>query len=160
MVSTIVSTEITTKPTRQILRTASVAVRGARDVPLEGTREGGRAARRPTRRHDVLSRLPLAQEVPSGPRRNNWVGAMKKIIAVGCIGLVSVVGISAPADAAVKTFANCTAMHKQFKGGVAKPGAKDKRASGHAKYAPYRSTAWYTANSKMDRDKDGIACEQ
>ena len=85
---------------------------------------------------------------------------MKKFIAVACLGLVSVVGISPPADAAVKKFANCTEMNKQYKGGIGKPGAKDKRASGRAKYAPYRSTALYNANSKMDRDKDGIACEK
>jgi len=85
---------------------------------------------------------------------------VKKIIAIGCIGLFSVAGLSSPADAAVKTFANCTAMHKQFKGGVGKPGARDNRASGTAKFAPHRSLAWYNANSKMDRDKDGIACER
>lgn len=85
---------------------------------------------------------------------------MKKVLAIAAIGLASVVGVSAPADAAVKTFKNCTEMHKQFKGGVGKPGAVDKRKSGKAKYAPYRSTAWYNANKKSDADKDGIACEQ
>lgn len=86
---------------------------------------------------------------------------MKKLVAVASIGVLSWVGLAGPAGAATVThYANCTQMHARFKGGVGKPGAKDKRASGHAKYAPYRSTAWYNANSKLDRDKDGIACEQ
>ncbi|MET0692550.1 MAG: excalibur calcium-binding domain-containing protein [Propionibacteriaceae bacterium] len=65
-----------------------------------------------------------------------------------------------PAEAAAKTFKNCTEMHKTYKGGVAKPGAKDKRPNGgHAKYSPKVSKALYNANKKSDRDKDGIACE-
>jgi hypothetical protein len=65
----------------------------------------------------------------------------------------------APAPSA-KQYANCTAMHVDYKGGVARPGAVDQRASGHAKYAPVYSAALYDANSGSDRDNDGIACEQ
>lgn len=65
----------------------------------------------------------------------------------------------APAPSA-KQYANCTAMHVDYKGGVARPGAVDQRASGHAKYAPVYSAALYNANSGSDRDNDGIACEQ
>jgi hypothetical protein len=61
---------------------------------------------------------------------------------------------------AVHVYKNCTDVHKTYKGGIARTGAKDKRASGHAKYKPHVSTALYNANKKMDRDKDGIACEQ
>jgi galactokinase len=50
-------------------------------------------------------------------------------------------------------------MHKDYKGGVARPGAVDKRASGSAKYKPHYDQALYDANTKSDRDKDGIACE-
>jgi hypothetical protein len=64
----------------------------------------------------------------------------------------------APAPAA-KTYANCTAMHVDYKGGVARPGAVDHRTSGHAQYAPVYSTSLYNANSGSDRDGDGIACE-
>ena len=39
-------------------------------------------------------------------------------------------------------------------------GARDRRASGRAKYKPYVNTGLYNANTKSDRDKDGIACEQ
>jgi hypothetical protein len=52
-------------------------------------------------------------------------------------------------------------MHHTYKGGVARKGAHDRRRSGgHARYEPYVSTALYKANSGMDRDRDGIACEQ
>ena len=66
----------------------------------------------------------------------------------------------APAPAPLaKVYANCTAMHVDYKGGVALPGAVDHRASGHAQYAPFYSTSLYNANIGSDRDKDGIACE-
>jgi hypothetical protein len=57
-------------------------------------------------------------------------------------------------------FANCTDVHTVYKGGIAKVGAKDHRASGHARFKPYVNTALFNANKSMDRDKDGIACER
>ena len=85
---------------------------------------------------------------------------MKKLIAAMAIGVGSVVVVTAPAGAGVVKYKNCTAMHVRYKGGVGKPGAVDRRASGHAKYPPARSTALYNANAGLDRDRDGIACEQ
>jgi hypothetical protein len=63
-----------------------------------------------------------------------------------------------PAPAAT-SYANCTEMHKDYPGGVALPGAVDKRASGHAKHTPVYSRPLYEANQGSDRDGDGIACE-
>lgn len=68
------------------------------------------------------------------------------------------VGVAAPADAATK-FANCTAMHKVYKHGVAKSStaaAKQVRA-GYGR--PAVKPKVYSANSNSDRDKDGTACE-
>ncbi len=65
----------------------------------------------------------------------------------------------APAPAAAKTYANCTTMHVDHKGGVARPGAVDHRSSGHANHAPVYSTALHNANKGSDRGADGIACE-
>ncbi|KYH45009.1 excalibur calcium-binding domain-containing protein [Branchiibius sp. NY16-3462-2] len=71
-----------------------------------------------------------------------------------------------PADAKTKpkpppVYKNCTALNKAYAHGVAKAGAKDK-VSGKAK--PVKNftvnTAVYNANKKLDRDKDGIACEK
>ena len=68
-----------------------------------------------------------------------------------------------PADAAPKTFKNCAAVTKVYAGGIAKKGVKGNTVKGKlrpfAKKAPVFDTALYNANKKMDRDKDGIACE-
>jgi hypothetical protein len=77
-------------------------------------------------------------------------------------GMVLVAGPAGAANAPVKSFANCTAMHQvyAYRGGVKKPGAVDHRSSGHARYTPYVGSTRYRLNSGLDRDKDGVACEQ
>ena len=49
-------------------------------------------------------------------------------------------------------------MHLVYKGGVERPGAKQK--GGKLRYKPYLSLALYNANKSLDRDHDGIACER
>ena len=75
-----------------------------------------------------------------------------------------VVGTAVPASAApVKTYANCSALHVKYPGGVAKAGVKYNKVNGRNtkfKVKPYISTALYNANKNLDRDKDGIACEK
>ena len=66
---------------------------------------------------------------------------------------------TAPAQASNKTYKNCTAMHKDYKHGVGKPGAKD-HTSGTPVTNFKKSKAIYNKNTKSDRDKDGIACEK
>jgi hypothetical protein len=89
-----------------------------------------------------------------------------KLTGVLVAGVLGAVSIAAPAAAsvarpAVHHFVNCTDMHRIYKGGVAKRGAHDHRTDGgHARYAPHVSTKLYKANSQMDRDHDGVACEQ
>ncbi len=61
--------------------------------------------------------------------------------------------------ATAKKFQNCTELNKVYKGGVAKD-AKVKNVGGKTKFAPTVSADLYKLNSKMDRDKDGIACEK
>ena len=60
-------------------------------------------------------------------------------------------------------FKNCTAMHKVYKHGVGKTNAKDS-TSGKRVTNFKRSTSLYKKvigyNKGLDRDKDGIACEQ
>lgn len=62
-----------------------------------------------------------------------------------------------------KTFANCTALKKVYKGGVAKSKSTVNKVNG-VKRNGLRSTtkvslSLYKANIKLDRDKDGWACE-
>jgi len=76
---------------------------------------------------------------------------------------VSATRVVPAAKPVIKKFANCTALNKVHKGGVAKAGVKYNKVSGKNKtfkVKPTFSTALYNANSKMDRDKDGIACEK
>jgi excalibur calcium-binding domain-containing protein len=83
--------------------------------------------------------------------------------AVAALALAGAVAVAAPASAATKpkTYANCTAMNKVYPHGVGRKGARDK-VSGSAKpVTNFRvDTALYNANTKSDRDKDGVACEK
>jgi hypothetical protein len=56
-------------------------------------------------------------------------------------------------------YANCTAMHQVFPHGVGKPFAKD-HTSGTPVTTYYVSTWIYNGNTRLDADKDGIACEK
>ena len=62
---------------------------------------------------------------------------------------------STPHAPAAHEFANCTAMHQVYPHGVGRPGAVDN--GGVTDF--YVSAALYNANTKSDRDKDGVACE-
>ncbi|MCM3140242.1 excalibur calcium-binding domain-containing protein [Bacillus safensis] len=61
----------------------------------------------------------------------------------------------------VKSYKNCKALNKVYKGGVAKS-KNTKNKGGKTKYKPkpYVSKALYQKNMRLDRDKDGIACER
>jgi hypothetical protein len=79
------------------------------------------------------------------------------LVAVGLAASTLTI-TSAPADAATR-FANCTAMHRVYKHGVAK---SDKAANyqvrkGYGRPAVRPKVYW--ANQKSDRDNDGTACE-
>lgn len=62
-------------------------------------------------------------------------------------------------DAAPAKFTNCTELTKTYPGGVAK-NAKVKNVGGKTTYKPFVSAEIYKLHTKMDRDKDGIACER
>ena len=57
-----------------------------------------------------------------------------------------------------KVYKNCSALNKEFPGGVALPGAKNK--GGKTKKSPVIDKKLYEMNKKLDRDKDRIACEK
>ncbi len=75
--------------------------------------------------------------------------------------------VGVPAEAAqarsvkIVHYANCTALHKVYPHGVGRKGAHDK-VRGHAKPVTtfFVNTALYRANTGLDRDKDGVACEK
>ncbi|AEV82923.1 hypothetical protein ACWT_1904 [Actinoplanes sp. SE50] len=78
------------------------------------------------------------------------------LVAGGGAGMVGPAG-AAPAV----TFKNCTELNKKYKHGVGKRGAED-RVSGSTKPVTTFSVNndLYAANKRLDRDKDGIACEK
>lgn len=65
---------------------------------------------------------------------------------------------TAPTTADATSYANCTALRRDYPHGVGRPGARD-HTSGVPDTQFYVSAALYEANTKSDRDKDGIACE-
>jgi hypothetical protein len=77
---------------------------------------------------------------------------MKRVLILSMSLLLMTGSFVAPTQAAAK-YKNCTEMRKAYPSGVAK--TKKAAKSSGAKYAP----SIYSANSKMDRDKDGAACE-
>jgi hypothetical protein len=89
---------------------------------------------------------------------------MKRLITI-LLSLGLVLGLSfgltdsAEATVKIKTYKNCTALNKDFKGGVART-SKVKNKGGKTKYKPYVSKELYDANTKSDRDHDLIACER
>lgn len=93
------------------------------------------------------------------PKR--WTATLLAVpLALTVLAMPSAAHAKAPKPVVYK---NCTAVHARYPGGIAKVGAKDKRTGkpkGKGKAKPYVNTALYNANKKMDRDHDGIACEQ
>jgi hypothetical protein len=81
----------------------------------------------------------------------------KKLIILVCSAALTISQFQISYGAA-KKFKNCTELNKVYPGGVAKPGAVNK--GGATKNEPTIDAALYKANSKSDRDKDGIACER
>ncbi len=57
-----------------------------------------------------------------------------------------------------KKFKSCSALNLVFEGGVANS-PKSQKADKKAKNLPVLSLAGYKLNSNLDRDKDGVACE-
>ena len=84
-------------------------------------------------------------------------------VATAAAVVVPVAGAS-PAEAAGATgiYQNCTALHTKWKHGVGRKGAHD-HTSGTPVTNFFHSTKAYKnamrRNSRLDADKDGIACE-
>jgi hypothetical protein len=87
---------------------------------------------------------------------------MKKKIALVSI-LLSTLFIQNAQAIPEKKFKNCTALNKVYPGGVAeKATSVNKNKAGalqESKKIPKVSSKVYKENKGLDRDKDGIACE-
>ncbi|WP_344048422.1 excalibur calcium-binding domain-containing protein [Nocardioides panacihumi] len=84
---------------------------------------------------------------------------MKKSL-IAAVSLAASAAVLVPSTAhAATTYANCTAMHKAYKYGVAKSSAAASYQVRHGHHRPTVSSKVYYANTKSDRDHDGTACE-
>ena len=85
------------------------------------------------------------------------------VTAVGVVVASLTVGTPAADAAATGIYRNCTALHTKYKHGLGKLHAVD-HTSGTPVTTFYRSTTRYNTamshNRGLDRDRDGIACEQ
>lgn len=86
--------------------------------------------------------------------RKSFTGFIAMVIAILMIAMPI-----HSAEAASAKFSNCTELNKTYPGGVAK-NDKVRNVGGKTKYKPFVSAEIYKAHTKMDRDKDGIACEK
>jgi uncharacterized membrane protein len=77
---------------------------------------------------------------------------------------IPLAGIATTADAAPSYhYRNCTELHKDFKHGVGKKGAKDKTSGTRVTTFKVSTTIYNKAfayHKDLDRDRDGIACEK
>ena len=82
-------------------------------------------------------------------------------IMVGLSGAVVFAGGTPALAAAPRSYANCTALHMAYPHGVTRTGAKDK-VKGKTRPATKFTvnTAVYNRNTRLDADRDGIACEK
>lgn len=78
----------------------------------------------------------------------------KKITAAAVVVVALAPGATS-ANAAVK-YPNCTALTKIYKNGV----ARDRASAAGLSYRPAVKKRVYLANTHLDRDKDGVACER
>jgi hypothetical protein len=77
----------------------------------------------------------------------------------------ALVSVSVPAQAVTHAasgkFKNCKALNAKYSHGVGRPGAKDHTKSKRGPVVNFTVDAKvYAANSGLDRDKDGVACEK
>ena len=88
--------------------------------------------------------------------------ATASLVAGGLlVAVLAVPSGSASATAADRTrYRNCAALNAEYEDGVAKSVRASERNRGRAIYGtPDVNAGVYSRNSKLDRDKDGIACE-
>jgi excalibur calcium-binding domain-containing protein len=89
----------------------------------------------------------------------------KRLLSTLVVGLLAVPSLGASPAGAVErraqapSFDNCRQLRKQWVYGVAKSqkAARKQVNSGH--YKPRVSSSGYRANSSLDADNDGTACE-
>jgi hypothetical protein len=89
----------------------------------------------------------------------------RAIVALASAAVVTAAGLLAPVAASAQTYySNCTALHQDFRHGVAKSyraALREHRATGYpmAAYGRHARSVYWANESSMDADNDGVACE-
>jgi hypothetical protein len=89
----------------------------------------------------------------------------KRIVSLVMIALLAVMLIGVPTAEAIRSvasgrsYSNCDALHKRWQYGVAKSRRAARRQVRTGHYKPRISRVGYRANSDLDADNDGTACE-
>ena len=89
----------------------------------------------------------------------------KRVVSIVLAALLAVtlLGPTTPAVGSsvgsVRSYANCDALHRRWQYGVAKSRKAARRQVRTGHYKPHVSRAGYRANSDLDADNDGTACE-
>ena len=95
--------------------------------------------------------------------RSITIGIVLAAVAVTGLGSASAAQAATPVK-----YANCTAVHKVYSGGIAKKSVTQNRVTAKSGKVTYKALkgnvkkddALYNANKKSDADGDGIACEK
>jgi hypothetical protein len=86
-------------------------------------------------------------------------------VALAFAAVVTAAGLLVPVAASAQTYyANCTALHQDFRHGVAKSykaALREHHATGYpmAAYGRHARHVYWANASSLDRDNDGVDCE-
>jgi hypothetical protein len=91
-------------------------------------------------------------------RQRTWYALTAGLVTVAAGLLVAPAAASA---ATAPRYANCAAMQRVYPHGVGKVGARDHVRGTTKPVTTFKvSTSIYNANTRLDGDKDGVACER
>ena len=83
-----------------------------------------------------------------------------KNLFVGLFTIILLVNSDPGSVVSAQTFKNCSEVNRTYRWGVAKSIAAAKMQKNYPINNPLVSEAIYKSIAKMDRDKDGTACEK
>jgi hypothetical protein len=87
--------------------------------------------------------------------------ALRAGVAVALSAGAVLIGVQPAHASGPPKFKNCSGLHSSYPHGVAKPGAHDVvRGSTRPVTTFVVNQRVYVANQRLDRDKDGVACEK
>ena len=113
--------------------------------------------------------VSFAAGPPAPQGRGDSVRAVRIAVVVGIVAIVAAgLGLAPRAGASRATpyvWQNCTHVHTKYRHGVGRTNARDHVRGSTAPVTTFvHSTALYSTavrwNSRLDGDKDGVACER